>query len=145
MPLSNLPPGVSRIPEPKEHPLSDKLWALLEAAGVSEAVCMEADTILWQALDEGVPDPMEAQHNRDRARFRTVLNLMGVDHASANEASAKMADAIKQFPDGHLAFTHAPVDPEHPTPLTFETLVAMWWQDDEYGAHFNELLWSKQS
>lgn len=89
------------------------------------------------------------RHGREVAKFRVVLYLMGVDADATNEASAKMADAMCQFPSGSLVMTHGPMDlsgrssDSHVT--TFHNLVAMWWQDDDDGSQFNELLWDRGS
>lgn len=102
---------------------------------------METET---RTSEDSKAGPFEAAHNCDRIRMRTVLNLMGVDLESASEAGARLADAMREFPEGSLVFTHGPVDLEHPQMLTFETLIAMFWQDNDDGAIFNECIWQRQ-
>lgn len=86
-----------------------------------------------------ISSELEARHDRDRARLRTVLSLLGVKREVVDEICAKMADVIKANPDGFLTFTH---NSELPS---FASLVAMWWQDEDYGSSFNELLWKRDT
>lgn len=107
--------------------------ALLETR---EALRQCSDALLLEE-SRAISSELEARHDRDRARLRTVLSLLGVSRAETDEICAKMADAIKANPDGILVFTH------NSEVRTFNSLVAMFWQDDEHGEHFNELLWRR--
>lgn len=88
--------------------------------------------------------PEQARLDRDRARLRTVLMLLGVSKETTDDAEAKMVEAAASYPDGGLMFTHGPyAEPESLPSATFHNLIAMWWQDNDYGSQFNELLWER--
>jgi hypothetical protein len=105
---------------------------------------VEADSDLNAGTEGAIHSTMIAAHDRDLARLRIVLHLMGVGDAAVDAAEAKLKEAMRVHPEGALTLTHGPFGESSATPeTTFHNLIAMWWQDDDYGSQFNELLWER--
>lgn len=105
---------------------------------------MTADHQLNETQNGGNDAVMNARHDRERTRLTTILSLLGLDDATQIDAAIKLDNAIQAHPDGVLVLTHGPVtEPSEEFRGTFETLVAMSWQDREDGAEFTEFVWSR--
>jgi hypothetical protein len=106
----------------------------------------QADQTLNAASEGGNDGAVKVRHDRERVRLETILWLLGEPESVQTDAAVKLDHAIAAHPDGVLTLTHGPVDePSADFKPTFQTLVAMWWQDrEDYGAVYNELLWSRQ-
>lgn len=89
--------------------------------------------------------PMIHESECARVRVKQIASLMGGPTDAVDAAIKRLDAAMASYPHGSLVLTYGPYAcPHTPQWATFANLCAIWWQDDEYGVHFNELVWDRR-
>ena len=87
---------------------------------------------------------MQLKREREHGRLTMVLRLKGEDYDTIKVAVEKLDIAIAMEPSGELVLTHGPYnEPSETARGTVDNLLAIWWQDNDDGSSFSELLWKR--
>lgn len=72
-----------------------------------------------------------------RLAVTKTMQGLGLEADVIEDAIVLLEAAMTAYPKGYVITTYS-TNPD----MSMKDLIAIWWQDDDYGVRFNELLWS---